>query len=376
MKILLVGNYPPDRQESMRRFVDLMEAGLTMLGHTVRRIYPQATLVSAEAQTTSGLSKWLGYLDKYVLFPRQLRRVACQADVVHICDHSNAIYSGVLQGIPHVVTCHDLLAIRGAWGDPAAACPASMTGKLLQRWILRGLRRSRAIACVSAYTQADVEAWVGGPHFRGTIRLICNGLNHSYGQLSDSVSHQRLERVKGLDLETPFLLNIGSNLPRKNRDGILRVMAHLRERWPGNLVFAGAALTGGLRQLVAELKLSGRIIEVHKPSNDLLEALYNRAFALMFPSRAEGFGWPIVEAQACGCPTICSDRTALPEVAGEAGIVCDPDDIEALAAAVLTLEDSELRAVYVRKGLENVMRFTPERSISKYVALYEELVAC
>ncbi|WP_017323924.1 glycosyltransferase family 1 protein [Synechococcus sp. PCC 7336] len=375
MNVLLVANYPPDRQESMRRFARMMQEGLVRLGHEVRPIYPEPRFAAKDAAPT-GWNKWLGYIDKFAIFPQQLRGQLDWADVVHICDHSNAAYVGVLQNIPHVITCHDLLAIRGAWGDAEAACSASFAGKLLQRWILSGLRRSRAIACVSEYTANDARTWVGQHNPRGQIRTILNALNHNYRQLPPEQVEGRLSTLEQLDRSQPFLLHVGSNLPRKNRDGLLKSFADICDRWSGNLVFAGAPLNESLSEMVQHLQLSDRVVQVPKPSNDCLEALYNRAFALLFPSKSEGFGWPAIEAQACGCPVICSDRTALPEVVGEAGMVCPIDDRAAFGEAVLQLCEPQVRSEYVRRGLENVKRFEPDRMVAEYVALYEELTSC
>ena len=142
MKVLLVGNYAPDAQESMQRFCAMLEGELRALGHQVRVVRPRPRL-NYRAAPAAGIAKWLGYADKFLLFPAMLRRAARRADIVHICDHSNAPYAKHCGKTPHLVTCHDVLAIASALGL-VPQNPTGATGKLLQRFILRGAE-SRAI---------------------------------------------------------------------------------------------------------------------------------------------------------------------------------------------------------------------------------------
>ena len=316
MRILLVGNYAPDALESMARYAVLMQQGLQELGHEVVLACPGVVLNRAQ-RPPRNMWKWVGYLDKYLLGVPRLRRAAADADIVHICDQGNSVYVPLTRGVPHLVTCHDLLAVRGALGEPTD-CPASFAGRHLQKSILRGLRRAHALACVSTATQRDAQRLL--PGYTGQIMLTPNALNYPYRRIGAALALARLAELPGFDTATPFVLNVGSNLRRKNRPAVLHAVAAVRSAWPGRIVFAGEPLSAELRLLARELRISDRVVEVVKPSNEVLEALYNQALALHFPSRFEGFGWPVIEAQACGCPVICSDREPLSEVAGGAAI--------------------------------------------------------
>lgn len=371
MKVLLIGNYQPDQQESMQRFANMLQDGLVKLGHQVRLLRPEP-FFGRLSLSGNGLGKWLGYVDKFLLFPHQLSQAVSWADVVHICDHSNAMYVKYLQDMPHLVTCHDLLAVRGALGQDTD-CPASTTGKILQRWILNSLRQARILACVSTYTKQDLEQLIGKNVYIKNFRLVLNGLNHNYKTLSSDEAATRLANVANLDTTKPFILNVGSSLRRKNRDGIIRIIYRVREQWDGQMVFVGEPLTANLVQIIDELNLSERIVQIIKPDNSLLEALYNQAFALLFPSRFEGFGWPIIEAQACGCPVICSNQCSLPEVAENSALIRDVDDEAGFAEDILRLMEPLERDIWINKGIENVQRFTPQKMISKYVEIYTEL---
>jgi glycosyltransferase involved in cell wall biosynthesis len=376
-RIVLIGNYPADRQESMVRFSQVMFEGLRRTGCHVELLIPPLVFGRWGASTTSGFGKWLGYIDKYLMFPIRIRqairarkRNTEQPVVVHICDHSNAIYTRWTRALPTVVTCHDLLAVRGAMGEQTD-CPASWAGRLLQRWIVRGLARSSTIVSVSRATMRDVERIVGLAPDGQNQRMVHMGLNYHYSRLQPEVAKARLESTTLP--ERPFILHVGSNLRRKNRDGVLRIFAKVASRWNGLLVFAGEPLNLELQELAATLCIAERIHVVAKPETPVLEALYNRATALVFPSRFEGFGWPIIEAQACGCPVICSNATPLPEIMGDGGIICPLNDEEAFASAVLRLADPREREIHVSRGFANVADFTMERMIEGYLAVYEEV---
>src|SRR5207248_5357403 len=305
--VLLIGNYSLDRQQSMQRFGTMMLHGLNASGIPAKLIAPRPFFGKFRV-AGSFVAKWFGYIDKFVLFPRQFRVTLAKEkpSIVHICDHSNAMYDGWIKRMPVVVTCHDLLAVRGALGEETN-CPASWTGKIFQRWILAGLRRVSAVACVSRATEADIVRLLGTKEKAPSITVIENGLNYDYRPLPEEEIKARLVRLSQLKLDRPFVLHVGSHLRRKNRAGVVRIFARTKDHWNAQLVFAGDRLSNDLWTLARALGIADRIIEIVSAESELLEALYNCAHALLFPSRFEGFGWPIAEAQACGCPVLCRD---------------------------------------------------------------------
>ncbi|MEP6686040.1 MAG: glycosyltransferase family 1 protein [Verrucomicrobiota bacterium] len=370
--VLLIGNYLLDQQQSMQRFSAMMLEGLAAAGIQAELIEPEPTLGGLKFLGRLA-QKWLGYIDKLILFPRQLHRALMRGPaLVHICDHSNAVYAGQVKRVPVLVTCHDLLAVRGALGEQTD-CPASWTGTFLQRWILKSLRRAKVIACVSQATLTDAQRLLDGGREAPRLELVRNGLNYPYRKLRREDAWALLGKMNGLDPDTPFVLHVGSNLRRKNRDGVLRIFARGKEQWNGQLVLAGDALTPELDSLGKELGIESRIVGIANPDSQLLEALYNCALTLLYPSRFEGFGWPIIEAQACGCPVICSNAGPLPEVAGDAALTHDVEDESGFAADVLRLLDPRERAIWSEKSLRNAERFGAEKMIAQYVEIYRSL---
>lgn len=370
--VLLIGNYASDRQQSMQRFAAMMLDGLAAAGVRAELIKP-APFFGRFRYAGGFVAKWLAYIDKFVLFPFQLRRRLNSAPtLVHICDHSNAMYARQLRDIPVVVTCHDLLAVRGALGDHTD-CPASLTGGLLQRWIVAGLRAATIVACVSKATLEDARRLVARRDAKPKLELISLGLSYPYQRLRMEEAHARLVRFPMLGSHTPFVLHVGSNLRRKNREGVLRIFALCKEQWNGLLVLAGEPLSDTLRLLGRQLGVLDRVIEIPNATSDALEALYNCATALLFPSTFEGFGWPIAEAHACGCPVICTNREPMTEVAGKAGLTHDLEDEAGFAADLLHLTNPAERAVWSGKALENAKRFSAAAMIAKYCEIYRSL---
>ncbi|PYI94613.1 MAG: glycosyltransferase family 1 protein [Verrucomicrobia bacterium] len=372
--ILLIGNYPLDRQQSMQRFATMMLAGLTAAGVPAELIQPQARFGRVRILGPF-VAKWLAYIDKFIFFPRRLRKeLAMHPDLVHICDHSNAMYAAKIHGRPVVVTCHDLLAVRGALGEDTD-CPASATGKILQRWIVAGLRKADVIVTDSQATLEDVKRLVGEGNGRPKLKKVTLGLSYPYRKLPPGEAWKRLSESSPLDPQLPFVLHVGSNVAYKNRPGVLRIFAACREQFNRSLVFAGEPLSDSLRSLGRDLGIADRIVELPGVSNELLEALYNCADVLLFPSSAEGFGWPIAEAHACGCPVLCADREPMREVAGGAALTHPVKDETGFAADLLRLTNPEERARWSAKALENAKRFSTERMVTQYIELYRSLGA-
>jgi glycosyltransferase involved in cell wall biosynthesis len=377
MKVLLLCNYLSDGQQSMLRFGDLLQRGLSGRGHEVAVMRPERRVQNL-LRRMHGLGKWAGYVDKYLLFPRGLARKIRELEapgsgLVHVVDHSNAVYVPRRRAVPWLATCHDLLAVRGALGEDTD-CPASWLGRRLQRKIVRGLARADAVACDSTSTLADLERLVR-PEGAQRRRVILLAPSHPYRPIDRAGALARLGREGAIPWSAPFLLHVGSNLRRKNKAAIVRVLARLRDTWPGNLVFCGAELAPELRTQAQAAGLAGRVFPLAHPDEDQLEAVYSLAHALVFPSKCEGFGWPIIEAQACGCPVICSDRTSLPEVGGEAAMVYGLEDETGMAQAVLQLDRPEWRAERVRRGFENLKRFQVDRLMGDYCQMYGDLLS-
>jgi len=371
MKILLVGNYSDDRQESMLRFSATLAKALNAEGVDVRLIQPR-TVFGGLSRTPAGLGKWLGYVDKYLIFPLRLRVAAGWADIVHICDHSNAPYASFVGARPCLVTCHDLLAIRSAIGE-FPAIRIKWSGRILQQWILSGLRRATFVACDSAATQADVVRLGACPARQTSI--IPLGLNYPFHPMPVDRRTERLGKL-GLAPDCRYLIHVGSNAWYKNRPGLIRIYAEIAKSPTMRdviLVVVGAKLDGEVQLSIQTAGLSEKVIDIGPVDDENLCALYSGASALVFPSLQEGFGWPVVEAQACGCPVFASNRPPMTEVGGAGADYFPPDDPVRAAEIVVTgLANSEGMR---KRARSNAGNYTTAAMIARYLSLYRQLAS-
>jgi glycosyltransferase involved in cell wall biosynthesis len=353
----------------MQRYALWLERTLKARGYQVTLLKPQPFF--GKLTKHPGLIKYLGYLDRFLLFPPKLQRVAESHDLVHVLDHSNSMYLRPVRRRPNLITCHDVLAIRAARGE-FRETRTSWSGKLLQRWILSGLRTVRYVLCDSNKTASDLTALIGNNGCHLHVQHLA--VNWSYGP-NAALSTGLLDRL-GLKPGEKYFLHVGGEQWYKNRLGVVRLFARLsamEEFASSVLVLVGHRSSTGTRTLIRHERLDQRVIETGNVTNEELQALYGNAIALVFPSLQEGFGWPILEAQACGCPVITTCRPPMSEVAGNAAILIEPENLEAAAEKIaLGIKNSAgLRAA----GFHNLERFMEETVVNGYCAFYESILS-
>lgn len=376
MRIILIGNYPPDSQESMERFAQMLQSGFHEAGFESEIWRPQVFFGALAKSTSSGFGKWLGYLDKMIFFPIILRFRIQSSPLrstnvrFHVCDHSNAFY---LQHLPidrTAITCHDVIAVRGGLGYADAHLSTSKFGKFLQQWILYCLSRARLLATDSQLTFNQLRELVPNKaNDQKNWQVIHIAFNANFKPLNIVEAHGLL-RKKGIDSKRPFILHVGSGLFRKNRRMLLDMADALGNKWSGQICFAGDAIDANLKIHAESLGLQERIVSVVRPDHATLVALYTVCDAFIFPSLSEGFGWPLIEAQACGSPVIASNIEPMPEVSGGAALHADPNKPQDFAQAFLSLRDDAVRRKLIEGGFNNVHRFSLEQMTKAYIDLH------
>lgn len=366
MKILLLANYLPSAEQSMQRFAALLEQSMREAGHEVRICRPPA-IVGALRPGPNGLGKWLGYIDRLLLFPLLLRRYIRWADVVHICDHVSGVYCPFLQDKPHVVTCHDMLSVRSAMGM-VPENPTRWSGRVYHDLIVSGLRKAQLLACVSDRTAEDVKALLGVPDQQ--VSVVPNALNYDFLPLHRHEAEAILQKA-GVSLQTPYFFHVGGNQWYKNRVGVVKLFAALRAlpRFAGfRLVMAGRPLSDEVRHWVHTLGLDDAVVELTDVGEQVLHSLYCCAEGLLFPSLQEGFGWPVSEAQACGCWVVTSNREPMVSVSGGAAVLIDPEAPDEAAKKIEAAWQD--REACVQAGLLNARRFSRSAMAAGYLSLY------
>jgi glycosyltransferase involved in cell wall biosynthesis len=369
MKILLISNYLASNQESMQRFSNMIKNDLEQSGHQVKVIRPKAILCKSN-NAESGINKWLGYIDRFILFKWTIEKEVRWADVVHICDHSNAMYSKWIKNHPILVTCHDVLAIQSAKGLMKEQ-KISFTGKVFQKWISSGLRSTNHIACVSENTQEQLCSTLSIEKEKTSV--IYNALNYNYTPM-ESKEAKEIINCKINNLTKPFFFHLGGNQWYKNRIGVVEIFSYLckyPEFQEHKLIMAGKPWPNDLQSKINELDMNNQIIQLNDLSNEEIRAFYSMSETLLFPSLEEGFGWPIAEAQACGCLVVTSNRKPMTEVGGNAAIYIDPEN--PIEAAEIIKEKIQLKAISPKDSIENAKRFSNSAMINSYLESYNKI---
>lgn len=210
------------------------------------------------------------------------------------------------------------------------------------------------------------------------IEVIYSGYGPEFRPLDD---RSELEQIREkYQLTRPFLYYPAATWPHKNHKGLLAAMKILLERhgFDGELILSGIAMQshGEILTEINRLGLQERVrVLGYLPATEL-PLFYNLARLLVFPSFFEGFGIPLVEAMACGCPVICSDATSLPEVAGGAGVLFDPCSVEEMAGKIWELwHDDDMLCSMRARGFERVKHFTWEETVHRTLQVYHRVGA-
>jgi glycosyltransferase involved in cell wall biosynthesis len=281
--------------------------------------------------------------NRFADYPRWLQHRAHEFDLFHIVDHSYGQLVHCLPPHKTVVTCHDLDTFRCLLYPAQERRPAWF--RAMTTRILSGFRKAAHVIAVSAATRDDILRHELFPPDRVTV--IPNGVHPSCSPFPDPPADEELQSLLPADFRTaPCLLNVGSTMPRKRLDILLRVFAAVhQQRSDVRLLRVGGPLTSAQRQLARELGVEKALVELPSLSRPVLAAAYRRAQLLLHSSESEGFGLPLIEAMACGCRVVASDLPVLREVGGTAASYCSLEDIGIWKNTVLRLLDQASGAV-------------------------------
>jgi glycosyltransferase involved in cell wall biosynthesis len=363
-RVLLVRDVPEERRLSMERFADELAASVaaTRTDYEIRHFARHESQLAARV----GLRRMDSYAIRFARYPIGVRRE--RADVYHVIDQG---YAHAAALIPHertIVTCHDLMLLLGerALGPGVHGTPTSV---IRFRWTTSFLKKVAWVACDSRSTADDAVRLCGVNERR--VRVIHPGVGAHFRRLADAPRTLAPGHAY-------TVLHVASGMPYKNVDTTLEVVAALRRAGiDAALVRVGAPLSSSEQRRAKELGLDGAIVECGRVADERLVEIYNNADVLLFPSHYEGFGWPPLEAMACGTPVVCSNTASLPEVVGDAALTAAPNDVHGLASAVHSILTSRVVADSMRaRGLARAAGYTWKRTANAYAELYDDVVQC
>jgi glycosyltransferase involved in cell wall biosynthesis len=271
----------------------------------------------------------------------------------------------VRRGTRTMVTVHDLSFLR------LPECFEPTLRDYLATNVPHAVHRADWVLADSQSTRRDLIELVGAPGDR--ITVIYPGVAPRFCRIADTEALAHVRQKYGLPQQ--FVLSLGTVQPRKNYVGLIKAFARLDQPDVGLVIVGGKGwLYQEIFACVADLNLQDRVTFAGWMDDGDLPALYNLAEIFCLPSLYEGFGIPPLEAMACGTPVITADNSSLPEVVGDAGILVDAHDQDALVAALEgLLGDAAQRAELANRGLSQAARFTWPKAARRLLATYGHL---
>ena len=292
-----------------------------------------------------------------------------KADLFHVPFFAPPYFSRT----PHVATIHDIIPVRLPVYRDSPRMRAYM------RLVTRAARKSSLIITVSQHAKKDIIDVLKVPAER--IRVTYEAAGDEYKPVTDPEMLARARARYGLSAGSRYILYLGGLDHRKNVPLLVRAFAHVFQQVNDpklHLLVAGnpdqksGPLFPDPRPVAADLGMSGQIIYRYIEEEDK-PAIYSDASVFVYPSYYEGFGLPPLEAMSCGAPVICSNRTSLPEVVGDAALTFDPDNTGQLVAAMRSvLTNPELAADLRARSLQQAARFNWRKTATETLAAYEE----
>jgi len=307
-------------------------------------------------------------LNRFWDYPRYLRRYVGEYDCFHLCDHSYAHLVHELPAQHTGVQCHDLDTFRCLL-EPRLN-PRPRWFRLMARRILAGLQKAALVFYVSVSTRQQIEKY--GLVDPSKLVYAPDGIAPEFA----STPVEEESNVVPAELDgRPYLLHVGSCIPRKRIDVLLDVFARVRAWHPDlMLVQVGGSWTASQQKQIEHLDIGTSLIQLRGLDRKALAEFYRRAALVLQPSEAEGFGLPVVEALACGSIVVASDIPVLREVGGEAAVYCPLGDVEAWVHTVCRLIESPAMAPDRSLRLAHAQQFTWAAQASTIVNAYQRLL--
>lgn len=290
-------------------------------------------------------------------------------DIYHFANHMIARFATVRQ--PSVVTVHDVLQFKYP-----EVFVSSLTSRIYNYFMeksIKSLPEANHLICVSNWSKTELLKIFKNIDSQ-KVSVVYNGLDHSIFYPRDKMESRR---KLGWDPNKKYILNLGSDIPRKQIPLLIKSFKAIKQTFPEAVLVRHGEKKGITPQLIKELGLENDIVFYgYTPESDL-PYFYSAADLLVQPSSEEGFCFPVIEAMACGLPVVSTSFASLAEVCGGAAASTieslDEESLVSSISRVLLMNDSE-RSVVIQKGIQNAQRFSWEKTVQAVFGVYEKVV--
>jgi glycosyltransferase involved in cell wall biosynthesis len=369
----------------MQRYTTFLSHGFKLKGHTVEIWAPKSIL--GKSHLHKKVKKWLRYVDTFIIFPiwlKQKTRNQPKSTLYVLTDQALGMWMPILKNKNHVVHCHDFIALKSALGQ-IKENPTSMSGRQYQRLIRKGFSKADNFICISKNTRQELIQFLNKTPNR--IEQIYNAIDPMFKPGDTIVARKSISQFFKMDVDNGYLLHVGGNDFYKNRTGVIALYTAWRKltNSPLPLVMIGYEPSKVLQQRYEDSPYKEDIHFLVRIENDLLLNAYQGASLFLFPSLTEGFGWPIAEAMASGCPVLTTNAAPMNEVGGTAAVYIErcpsPDKIlpwanESAKVIEATLQlNKEERHTIILKGLLQIEKFNGNLILNQIEAFYKSITA-
>lgn len=228
-------------------------------------------------------------------------------------------------------------------------------------------KKANAIICISKFTASELKKYVD-PRLDRKINVIHNGIDNSWFHI------KKLNNP----FKEPYLLYVGNVKPHKNLSRLVKAFAMLINRIHHNLVIVGKRegfITGDEKVHYMSKNLKDRIKFTGRVTDEELKQYYIHADALIFPSTYEGFGFPPLEAMACGCPTLVSNVASIPEICGDASLYFKPTDVNNVSDRILQfIRNKSQMEMIIKRGIKQARKFSWNSAAEKTIEIINGLL--
>lgn len=384
MKIVLFTHPSFLEHQSMPRYANMLLSGMKERQHEVEVWSPRARFY--KLPVFSFLKKWLGYVDQYIVFPFEvkLKLLSAPNDTLFVfADQALGPWVPLVNKKKHVVHCHDFLALKSALGN-VPENPTSFSGRQYQNYIRNGFSKGKNFISISKKTQEDLEEFHQGKIIKSAV--CYNGLSRPFRPLPASESRKLLQDKLNIRLSGGYVMHIGGNQYYKNRKGVIEIYDHWRKTNKKKLplLLIGEPPSDELLNLYQQSSYKDSIHFITNLSDEYINNAYSGAICLLFPSLDEGFGWPIIEAMASGCPVLTTNRSPMNEVGGAAAFYIDKrpndalhltkwkEDSANILERLVSLDKAQAKEL-IEKSLRQAQKFTAEYSLNEIESIYKEI---